>query len=305
MAAVKRMGGSDVWYLAFARVRAIARRVRRSMTRRGVGGTILYVVYGRSRAARLTDGARWDPPDGIDVGGRVGISELTIDSARRGQGHGYQASRPDVLRELLGSLNVDHGRLTFIDVGSGKGLALLIASEFPFREIIGIEFAREMHEVAVQNIQAYHHPAQRCHAIRSVLIDAMEFSLPTVPTVFYVNNPFEGRLIRQFAMRVAHSYRARPRDIYFIHGNPLTRRGLHGVPLFTSICERRARWNERLDVEYVIYRVGGERETVEGTRHGLTASPPTAPPVCGRHASGVADEPRHRWANATRGEART
>jgi hypothetical protein len=256
VAAVKRIDGSEVWYPVFARVRAIALRVRRSIVRRGVGGTILYLVWGRSKAARQTDEARWASPDGIDVGGRVSLNELTIDSARRGHGQDYQASRPDVLRELLGSLNVDHGRFSFIDVGSGKGLALLLASEFPFREIIGLEFAREMHEVAVQNIRAYHDPAQRCHAIRSVLIDAMDFTLPTVPAVFYVNNPFKGRLIRQFAMRVADSYREHPRAVYFVHGNPQSRRGLHNVPLFTPIRERRARWDERLDVEYVIYHVG-------------------------------------------------
>jgi hypothetical protein len=43
---------------------------------------------------------------------------------------------------------------TVIDFGSGKGRALIVASECPFRRIIGVEFALELHRDAQQNIRA-------------------------------------------------------------------------------------------------------------------------------------------------------
>ncbi len=46
---------------------------------------------------------------------------------------------------------------TFIDLGSGKGRVLLMASEYPFQKIIGVEFMPELHRAAQKNIAGYSH----------------------------------------------------------------------------------------------------------------------------------------------------
>jgi hypothetical protein len=48
-----------------------------------------------------------------------------------------------VLRETLAALPIAYDKFAFVDCGSGKGRTLLIASEFPFKFIIGVEFAAE------------------------------------------------------------------------------------------------------------------------------------------------------------------
>ena len=47
------------------------------------------------------------------------------------------------------------GDFTFIDLGSGKGRVLLMASDYPFKKIIGVEFMPELHRAAQENITGY------------------------------------------------------------------------------------------------------------------------------------------------------
>src|SRR5229473_3258379 len=42
----------------------------------------------------------------------------------------YQATEPTLFREMLEALNIDFTQYTFIDLGSGKGRTLLMASEY-------------------------------------------------------------------------------------------------------------------------------------------------------------------------------
>jgi len=44
---------------------------------------------------------------------------------------------------------------TFIDLGSGKGRVLLMASDYPFKRIIGVEFMPELHRAAQENVREY------------------------------------------------------------------------------------------------------------------------------------------------------
>lgn len=46
----------------------------------------------------------------------------------------YQATEPLLFREMLESLKIDLSEFTFVDLGSGKGRALLMATDFPFGE---------------------------------------------------------------------------------------------------------------------------------------------------------------------------
>lgn len=51
----------------------------------------------------------------------------------------YQPTEPALFKEMLESLNIDFQEFTFIDIGSGKGRALLMAADYPFRHILGVE----------------------------------------------------------------------------------------------------------------------------------------------------------------------
>ena len=95
------------------------------------------------------------------------------------------------LRPVLMRLALELTGASFVDNGSAKRRLLLVASHFPFREVIGVEFSRELPEIAERNIAIYRDPEQRCRNIRSVRIDACEFRLPGTSLVCYFCNSFD------------------------------------------------------------------------------------------------------------------
>ncbi|HSS98535.1 MAG TPA: hypothetical protein VLK33_15975, partial [Terriglobales bacterium] len=60
----------------------------------------------------------------------------------------YQPTESALFHEMLDSLKIDFREFTFIDLGSGKGRTLLMASDYPFRRIIGVELFPALHAVA-------------------------------------------------------------------------------------------------------------------------------------------------------------
>ena len=82
----------------------------------------------------------------------VRLADLTIRGSNREHGHDYRPTPCALLEWTVAALNHDLPRLTFVDHGAGKGRVLLLASQFPFHAIGGIEFAEELHDDATMNI---------------------------------------------------------------------------------------------------------------------------------------------------------
>ena len=82
--------------------------------------------------------AEFDRQYGTDTAGRIEVADQDFDSGAEGRGATrYEASGIDVFHAVIRSLALDHRRFTFIDLGSGKGRTLLLASDYPFKKIVG------------------------------------------------------------------------------------------------------------------------------------------------------------------------
>lgn len=110
--------------------------------------------------------------------------------------------------------------LTFIDLGSGKGRALLMASDYPFRRIVGVELLPALHQIARENLIKYRSDSQKCFALESVCGDATEFQFPAEPIVLYLFNPFPESDLRRMLANLQQSLRDRPRTVYVLYHNP-------------------------------------------------------------------------------------
>jgi hypothetical protein len=133
----------------------------------------------------------------------------------------YQPTEPSLFREMMASLPVAFDTFTFVDLGSGKGRTLLMASEYPFRKIVGVELMAELHRAAEENIRAYHSATQRCSQIEAVCTDACEFVFPTEPLVLYLFNPLPESGLRRLIASLEKSLAANPRPLYVLYHNPL------------------------------------------------------------------------------------
>jgi len=119
---------------------------------------------------------------------------------------------------------------TFVDLGSGKGRTLLMASEYPFRKIVGVELIGELHRAAQENIEAYKSPTQQCTEIQAVCADARDFELPDEPLVLYLFNPLPEAPLRQLIERLGQSLARSPRAVWIIYHNPLLEPALAASP---------------------------------------------------------------------------
>jgi tRNA1(Val) A37 N6-methylase TrmN6 len=58
---------------------------------------------------------------------------------------------------MLALLPINLDDYTIVDIGSGKGKLLLLASNYPFRRIIGVEYAPLLHEIAKKTSRTFGH----------------------------------------------------------------------------------------------------------------------------------------------------
>lgn len=161
----------------------------------------------------------FDKQYGTDTTGYVPIGALTVPAENENHAREYAPADTNTFRAILARLAIDHAEFAFIDFGSGKGRTLLLASDYPFKRIIGVEFAREMHLVAVNNIAIYRSPTQKCTRLESVCADATVFELPDCPLVCFFNNPFDDVVFEKWLAYLRRWAASRPHDCYVVYLN--------------------------------------------------------------------------------------
>lgn len=180
----------------------------------------------------------FDLAHGVETSTRVHHSDLQIDSPNRIFGGGYWPTPPELFKEALSRIDLRHEDFTFIDFGSGKGRVLLLASDYLFRRIIGIEFSSELHALTQQNIRRYTSATQKCSEITSLCMDFTESELPKELLVLFFYNPSSTQAMTAVAANIARSLAERKRAIFVIYvtpsysvfesGSPLLLRKLRG-----------------------------------------------------------------------------
>ena len=151
------------------------------------------------RAMWLVDGL-FDLWHRTDTSGRTMLDDAGVQSDNLGHGFYYEPVPAHVFRRALAALPIDHKDFTFVDLGSGKGRALLLAAEYPFAEIIGVEFAEKLHRVAQENLQDLQKKGAN---IRSIHADAASYAFPDTNLVIYIFNSFDEVVFKEVLAKLA------------------------------------------------------------------------------------------------------
>jgi hypothetical protein len=212
-------------------IRLIPTEVRRKLKERGVIRAALYLAllprdilqkYARSvknnRGAAVSDA--FDIEHSVETSVRVHVTDLRIKSRNWIHAEPYFATPWGLLTEALAPAISRLEGLTFIDLGSGKGRVVLMASEFPFRKIIGVEFSPELDAAARRNVEAYRSGTQRCRNIALSCMDFTKFQFPVEPLIVFLYNPARERVIRTVAQNLMRSLREHPREIWIVYVTP-------------------------------------------------------------------------------------
>ncbi|HEY4357112.1 MAG TPA: class I SAM-dependent methyltransferase [Acidobacteriaceae bacterium] len=122
----------------------------------------------------------------------------------------YYGIAPSILRSLLDtwlqrtSPAAPIEQTVLFDVGAGKGRAMLLASQYPFLRVEGIEFNEELAAIAQSNIARWENDSQS-EALASISLhhgDALLHPLPPEPTVVFMFHPFERALTSRFLRHI-------------------------------------------------------------------------------------------------------
>jgi hypothetical protein len=199
--------------------RALARHAAAELWRSVVRKNVAVEASWEARK-KIVD-ASFDKDHGVDTGGTTQLAGLIVDGPYRRFGITHIASDPDEFAIAVGSLDIEHKDFSFIDLGSGKGRSLVLALSYPFRRIVGVEFALELHRVAETNLARLAATGTDVRRIELFHADVTNFNFPDEPSVIYLYNPFEGPVMGKVVQRVLGARTANPRPTFILYANPL------------------------------------------------------------------------------------
>ena len=133
----------------------------------------------------------------------------------------YQPTDPFAFHRMMAALPISSPDFTFIDLGSGKGRALLLASRYEFARIVGVELLPELHRAAEENILAYCAKAQPPMEIESICMDACEFEFPLTELVVYLFHPLPEAGLARVVGNLGKSLEQSPREVWVVYHNPV------------------------------------------------------------------------------------
>lgn len=182
-----------------------------SVAQRGVWGT-LRVALRRAVPGETTEGPVehvFDREFGVETSGFIGAWKLGGRGANQRYSNPYYGVPPSRLREALRrwrQMVEDEGRaveeFAFLDIGCGKGRAMMIASEMPFREVVGLELSGELVEIAQRNFERWRQLGRARSRLEVMEGDATMMPLPPGPWLIFMYNSFQAPVMRTMLERL-------------------------------------------------------------------------------------------------------
>ena len=165
----------------------------------------------------------FDQIHGVETSGLIAAGNLITGHPNDAHVTAYYGVAPSILRTLIGmwrDTNPPHAisHYTFVDIGAGKGRAMLVASELPFHQIIGIELNPTLADTAQTNVEhwrASHATDSTAHPLAPIRLleqDALTFDFPRTPTLAFLFHPFEAPVLQQLLTNIETQLTARPKS---------------------------------------------------------------------------------------------
>ncbi|MGD0348732.1 MAG: class I SAM-dependent methyltransferase [Verrucomicrobiota bacterium] len=151
----------------------------------------------------------FDHKYGTDTASTVSVEDLHIADEEAKQAAVFYVSAPArLIRYMFTTLGINYNEFDVVDFGCGKGRVLMVASEFPFRSITGIEISRMLCNVAEENIRKFHSPRLKCSRFEVRCLDARNYHPTGEDTVFHFYHPFQAELLKHVLASISTRHRA-------------------------------------------------------------------------------------------------
>lgn len=224
-----------------------ARQIVANYGWRAAAATARKNLKARLRLRRLqvaADPSLWQPTDehafdrehGVDTSGLIRGDELETGSPNDLWNTAYYGIGVSVFHRVLEQVPARLRReATFIDLGCGKGRALLLASGYRFAEVIGVEIAPSLYGIALENAAVYAAEHSGASPIHVRLGDAAGYVFPPGPLVVYLYHPFCRPVLEQVLTNLRESLEREPREVAVVYINDELRDVLDRAPFLERV----------------------------------------------------------------------
>ena len=182
----------------------------------------------------------FDAAHGVETSGLIPADALKTGHPHDEEVTAYYGVAPSILRSLIDrwlQSGPSHSieKVTFIDIGAGKGRGLLIASEYPFLQVLGIELNPTLAALAQKNMQHWTATQEYLSPVTLIEQDAIEFYFPAGTCLLFLFHPFECLVMRKLMRRIETQFAKRPGTVDLIYVNSECRALFDGHPAFTRL----------------------------------------------------------------------
>ncbi len=175
----------------------------------------------------------FDEGYGTDTGGLIPREKLVTGSVADKHVTAYYGVAPSILRALIDRWHqetqpvCDIEQYTFLDIGAGKGRAVIIAAENPFKEVVGVELNPHLTAIARDNVRLVLGREADRHSVSDVLLapinivegDALLYPLAPCPMLVLLFHPFEAAALRILLRRVEAAFATQPGTLDLLYIN--------------------------------------------------------------------------------------
>jgi len=124
---------------------------------------------------------------------------------------------------------------TFIDLGAGMSRAMLLASAYPFRAILGVELHPTLARIGRRNLALWRAAGRSRVPLHMYCRDAANFPLPSGPCVAFLFNPFHALVLRRVLRAWGRALANRPGELDILYVNDEQKNVLAREPGFMRL----------------------------------------------------------------------
>lgn len=171
-------------------------------------------VAGHMLTYRADEDRSFDRRYRTDTSGRVSTSALGIDDPnRRDAAILYLPSPTRVTRWMLDNIGAPHREFSFVDLGCGKGRVILVAAQYPFIRVTGVDISPALADIAQRNLVSFPLDLRRCENVEVMNADATAFEFPDTNVLLHLYHPFNGEVTAAILDRLHDSLEKTPRRV--------------------------------------------------------------------------------------------
>lgn len=187
-------------------------------------------VFGWMKTARnvlayllsAPDKDNFDKRYGTKTNIHLGYVDLDFDSEQRETGRPYSPAPTKVVEHALKVVKKQLGsnlsQYTFCDLGCGLGRVIMLASQYPYMRVTGVDLSAALIKVAKENLAIYSEKVKRHSPMSAIEIDVLKYEWPETDLVLFMYDPFKEPLLKEVLERLHQIKSTNPqRSIYIAY----------------------------------------------------------------------------------------